>query len=168
MNRIKPLGFAVLFLSTSAGAQVCNSNPASTPNQAFSSQKNATVIQKSSHLMWAKCSVGQTPSATGCQGKAASMRWQDAQQAASDSKLAGFDNWRLPTIAELEGIVETQCHDPAVNLQVFPNTPSGGYWSSSQLPRLKTNAKVLFFFYGEPSNFYKDNPYHVRLVRDAS
>ncbi|HKO94283.1 MAG TPA: DUF1566 domain-containing protein [Polyangiaceae bacterium] len=43
--------------------------------------------------------------------------------------------WRLPTIAELQSIVDITRTSPAVDTTAFPSTPSAFFWSSS--PMLK-------------------------------
>lgn len=136
-----------------------------TPTADFVNHQDGTVTQKSSGLMWSVCSLGQNFEKGECQGKATKLNWQNAMQAAKKSQLAGYDNWRLPSIDELNLIVEIGCHNPAINLQVFPNTIGGGYWSASTVARVKKNARAMFFFYGEDSSFYKKTPYFVRLVR---
>lgn len=61
------------------------------------------------------------------------------------------EGWRLPTLAELQGIVERRCRNPAVNAQVFPDVTElyeGGakYWSSTsakELPGLFYNVDLM-------------------------
>lgn len=158
------MGTSVAF----ANPQQCDSSVKNnTPTGDFTQHQNGTLSHKKDGLMWSTCSVGQTFEKGSCKGEAKKLNWDDAMQAAKKSRLAGYDDWRLPSIDELNSIVEVGCHNPSINLTVFPNTASDGYWSSSTLKRLKSNARAMFFFYGEDSNFYKSNPYHVRFVRDA-
>jgi hypothetical protein len=42
--------------------------------------------------------------------------------------LAG-GGWRVPSINELESLVDVSQQDPAINPIVFPNTPSSLHWS---------------------------------------
>jgi hypothetical protein len=53
-----------------------------------------------------------------------------------DGGFSGHADWRLPTIKELQSIVEKQCsaptlRAPAVNVERFPNDPGLVVWSSS-------------------------------------
>jgi Protein of unknown function (DUF1566) len=45
--------------------------------------------------------------------------------------LCGFTNWRLPTVMELQGIIDYgTVVKPSVNKEWFPNTQSDSYWTS--------------------------------------
>jgi hypothetical protein len=45
--------------------------------------------------------------------------------------LASCADWRLPTLVELESIVDTGHSVPAVNPNAFPSTTPGEYWTST-------------------------------------
>lgn len=151
-----------------ASAQTCDATiENNTPASDFTSREDGTATHKKTGLMWSTCSLGQKFEKGKCKGEATKLNWEKAILAAKESRLAGHEDWRLPSIDELNSIVETGCHNPAINIEVFPDTVSAGYWSSSTVARMKSNARAMFFFYGEDSNFYKRNPYYVRLVRTA-
>ena len=44
---------------------------------------------------------------------------------------SGFDDWRLPSMKELQTLVAESRHTPAIDLAAFPSTPSTFFWSSS-------------------------------------
>ncbi len=65
----------------------------------------------------------------------ASMIWSTAitncNQLVFD-KYAGYDDWRLPNIKELQSIVDYGVRPPpAIDKTIFPNTSVGTYWSST-------------------------------------
>jgi hypothetical protein len=48
-----------------------------------------------------------------------------------DLDLAG-PGWRLPTRAELLSLVDPTRVNPAIDIEVFPNTPAGPFWSKTK------------------------------------
>jgi len=85
---------------------------------------------------------------------------------AEGKSLAGYSDWRLPNFKELQSIIERQCLDPAINLAVFPNTPSWKFWSAS--PSSGGGAWNVAFNYGFAGNYDRTSHYvFVRLVRSG-
>ncbi len=60
----------------------------------FIDNKNGTITDKSSGLMWAQQDSGR------------GMDWYEAGQYAKDARLGGHRDWRLPTAQELQYIVD--------------------------------------------------------------
>ena len=122
-------------MTTPALAQNCRAEseiPSTTPSADFDDYGDGTVSHKPTGLMWAKCPLGQ--SGPDCAtGSAEALTWREALEAARDSTLAGYTDWRLPNIKELRTLVEERCYAPAINLSVFPAASGAGlnYWSSS-------------------------------------
>ena len=63
---------------------------------------DGTITDLETNLMWAKCSGGLEYDVGVCQGISSAVNWQVALEAAGDSDLAGYDNWRLPNVKELQ------------------------------------------------------------------
>ncbi len=130
---------ALLLPSVNEASQICKaaSIPATSPTNQFTDNKNGTVTSNKTGLMWKKCSEGQVwnKGDGSCSGSTAHFSWQTAldQAKIANSKkgFAGRTDWRLPNVKELASIVEEQCYNPAINLTVFPATPSTWFWSSS-------------------------------------
>ncbi len=164
----KQLLFSILCLTLSANAvAVCNNNiQASTPDSRFTTTPD-TVSDNITGLMWMRCSLGQ--SGGGCStGSAATYTWETALHspaAANAVNTYGYGDWRLPNSKELASIVEVKCYDPAINANIFPNTPSGFYWSSSPYADSNNYAWGVYFYDGNDSSDNKVNSYFVRLVR---
>ncbi len=79
----------------------------------------------------------------------------------------GFDDWRLPTKAELEKLLDNS-KTPKINTTFFPNTVTSFYWTSD-------NRKFADVFFATAVNFStgstqeqtpNDSHLYVRLVRN--
>lgn len=77
--------------------------------------------------------------------------------------LGGFENWRLPTRKELQGIVDYGRDAPAIN-QVF-NYTSYSYWSSTTHVDRSSNAWSIDFRNGFQYYYYKNVNGSIRCVR---
>ena len=96
------------------------------------------------------------------------LGWDEATQMANNSKLGGFNDWRLPTIEELLSIAEDRCIDPSVNATIFPNSSSSQVWTSWIADELKGGAWFVHFLDGTPGLQYKGDSAAIRLVRTAN
>ncbi len=164
-------------------AQTCKPDiPASTPNWQLTDHGNGTVTDIKTGLMWKKCLEGLSGSAC-TSGSVSLFTWQQAlAQPGNNSGFAGYNDWRLPNIKELNSIVEEKCHAPAINLNRFPNTPDTSncdrdsyVWSGSPVAANEDdNAWAVGFFSGHTSfsfgcpddPLYPDDPDRERSRRD--
>ena len=91
--------------------------------------------------------------------------WKGALVFCSELRLAGHDDWRLPTINELQNIVDISQHKPAMK-KGFENVgASGYYWSSSAHVSNEEFAWIMNFKRGYEYNNYKTYERYVRCVR---
>ena len=174
MNIIRIVAcLSATLLAASLNAQTCkyDSITESTPTSRFTISDN-TVIDNTTNLEWQRCRLGTTwdASATGCPDDGISdndaYTWEQALEAAASNALNGASDWRLPNIKELNSIVEEACYDPAINLELFPDTPSDVFWSSSPTGVYRYSAWVVIFQSG--INFLindRSDIEYVRLVR---
>lgn len=153
-------------------AQTCRTDTivATTPVSHFTDQGDGTVIDEVTGLMWKVCSEGQSFNVAtgGCDGLASTDTWKEALAEALTANVIGFagwNDWRLPNQNELSSIIERQCGDPAINLEVFPATPSIKFWSASPNTNLPSIAWFVDFNEGFGDGSFVGDAFGVRLVR---
>ena len=165
-----PLALLLTLLTCAqAAAQTCRTEtevPSTTPAGRFLVHGNGTVTDTATGLIWAQCAEGLSGSAC-TEGTAAIFTWADALIRARDSTHAGYTDWRLPNVKELSSIVEERCYDPAINLAVFPNTPSSYFWSASPNGYSSGYAWVVSFSNGYANDYNRSSYNRVRLVRSG-
>jgi hypothetical protein len=154
---------------------------------------NGTATDNNTGLMWMRCSIGQKWDGTTCTGEASKHTFDDVHD--NTYSFAGFDNWRVPSIKELNTLVYCSngkqikykkdgyneveheggegCSSdirgkylrPTINQAVFPNTPASYFWSASPYASNSDSAWLLYFVSGYDVSGYRNNDYRVRLVR---
>ena len=124
----------------------------------FVDNGDGTITDKATGLMWAKDGNG-----AGC-NNGATIAWGAAITFANDLTFAGYSDWRLPNVKELQSIVDYSTYNPAIDSS-FTNTQSGYYWSSTTYADLTDFAWDVYFNYGYVDLDDKDDGYYVRPVR---
>jgi len=136
------------------------------PDSFYIDHGNGTVTDKSTGLMWQKCSLGLSGSNCGT-GVVLTYNWQVALAVANENSASGYTDWRLPNMKELESLVEVACNRPAINQTIFPVTLNGFYWSSTQSvsTNFKNYSRGISFVNGDSAILIKNSGKYVRLVR---
>ena len=124
-----------LTMSSAFAAQTCDGKT-STANEdefTFPAAIPGKAYHTKSGLEWSRCVVGQTWNATTskCDGDGERLTWQSALKISKTYRVGNHTDWRLPNLKELVSLVQRKCVDPAVELTVFPATPSNSYWTST-------------------------------------
>ena len=111
----------------------------------------------------AQKSNGSNPTQTEIDASTNSIGYLNSVNAGSG--LCGFTDWRMPTSAELQGILASS-GSPRIDTTWFPNTRASFYWSSSPYVGNSVVAWDVNFDYGSVGNGYsRSSNSHVRLVR---
>jgi Protein of unknown function (DUF1566) len=114
---------------------------------------DGTVSDTATGLMWQ-------------QGTVSGKNWEAALSYAEGLDLAGFSDWRLPYITELQTIVDFSRYNPAIDTTFFPGTVSSLYWSSTTYAYYSGYAWYVYFSSGYVSyDGIKAYVYPVRAVR---
>jgi hypothetical protein len=95
---------------------------------------------------------------------ASTYTWDGAKSYCSSLTLAG-GGWRLPSMKELQTVVDRTRTSPAIDLTAFPNTPSDYFWTSSAVSGSSGYAWFVSFGYGSPLDAGVGSNLRVRCVR---
>jgi hypothetical protein len=115
-----------------------------------------TITDTDTGLMWQKDTAPGT------------YNWRQALSYCENLTLAGYDDWRLPNIIELQSLVDYERYSPCINTTYFPQTQPSHYWSSTtnldiNLPCWAWN---IIFLSGDFTDYSKEyGASYVRAVR---
>ena len=95
---------------------------------------------------------------------------EDFIGALNSAHFGGYSDWRLPTINELDSIVNCDIPypGPTINAAYFMNTVSSFYWASTTYASGTSYAWGVNFYGGHVNGSNKGGSYYVRAVRGLS
>lgn len=128
----------------------------------YTDNGDGTVTDHVTGLMWARDGGGP-----GC-ANGAMMNWNDAIDWAQNLAFAGYTDWRLPNLRELQSIVDYSVIDPSLDALYFPNTRHYPYLTSTTSS--KDNGKAFYINFDNGrcgGTTYKHLPDFVRAVRSG-
>jgi hypothetical protein len=110
-------------------------------------------------------------SAAGVQDLTTGLTWQQTidqkQYTWDDAKsycAAMGAGWRVPSLTELQTIVDDVTEYPAIDLAIFPDTPHDDFWTSTPDPAGVAGAWYVDFFYGATDLDVLTRVFYVRCV----
>ncbi len=83
------------------------------------------------------------------------------------SGLCGYTDWRVPSVGELESLVNFNQVSPSIDTTYFPNTPASHFWSASPGAGYSPSAWNVYFNNGNSDGHLRDYSFQVRLVRSG-
>ncbi len=95
--------------------------PSGHPLHSFRNNQDGTVTDLDTGLTWQQAEVSPA------------MTWEDALKYAESLTLAGFSDWRLPNIKELQSINDETYVTPSIDKSFFPGAAATRTWSSTSL-----------------------------------
>ncbi len=138
---------------------------------------NDTITDSQTGLMWEKktTAVGSGPNLRDLRDVDNTYTWDDAMgdwidqmngrliTNVGDGGFAGYSDWRMPTLAELQTIVDTTAPG-RINAMFGPNVPAP-YWSASRRALGPSIPWYVLFGNDIPLTVGKPFFFHVRAVR---
>ena len=119
-----------------------------------------TITDSKTGLMWTKEANLRN----------ARMSWQNALNFVAKlnaDKHLGSTNWQIPTIEEMESLVDRSQHNPALPAgHPFINVVNKYYWSSTTFAGDTDNAWIVSMGSGHVMASYKSSPFYVWIVRN--
>lgn len=83
----------------------------------------------------------------------------------AESRLAGFDDWRIPSVEELFLLADRTRSVPAIDTEFFPDCPSDWFWTSTPYAPVSGYAWNVSFGDGNSSGSNRYSHGFVRAVR---
>jgi hypothetical protein len=122
---------------------------------------NGTVSDSKTKLMWQK---GGPPLYD------LSYTWDGALSYCEGLTDAGYSDWRLPNIKELESLVDDSRNSPPIDTTLFPNARKWKYWSSTTLENYESYAWTVDFTSIGDATYPKKTgyQYYTRCVRGGN
>jgi hypothetical protein len=167
--------FAVLFfmilsfLSTDSWATCLNGGAPMNPSSVYQINQDGTVLDTRTGLVWKRCLEGL--SGEQCEtGTATNLKWSAAFNYVKTHSFADKTDWRMPNIRELTTLSELCRTYPAINTEVFPNTPKdGNMLSSTPLAHNTWFTWKTSLAWGNPQDEYLElYGGYLRLVRSGA
>ena len=96
------------------------------------------------------------------------MSWDQAREYAESLPLNGKHDWRIPTLAELESLLDRTRGRPDGRPPMREEVPFRdhlSYWSSTTFELHTKNAWIVMFDGAYVLSYYKSSSYYVRCVR---
>lgn len=99
------------------------------------------------------------------QQAASDKNWEGALSYCEGLSLAGYDDWRLPSMNELKSIVDYKKTNPSIDKMAFSDAVGNTYWSATSHWVYTDSAWLVSFDYGNGKYANKSDRYYARALR---
>ena len=136
---------------------------------------DGTFTDLNTGLMWemkvaggGTCRVDLHAVNAACDWEQATGAWITAINAEGGTGFAGHNDWRVPTVKELQSLIDYSTVSPAVSAGFPGAVAATDYWSSTQDAGDALDAWVVNFNDSDIFSVLKDFTFRVRAVRGGS
>ena len=109
---------------------------------AGSTSDHVAVIDQTTGLMWSVESLGDPAEPDD------GITQEHCVERCRRLRLLGHDDWRLPTRAELAGLIDDTRHEPAIDTAAFPRVKPRWHWTSTPAAWSSASAWLVNFYLG--------------------
>ncbi|RLK56276.1 uncharacterized protein DUF1566 [Stenotrophomonas rhizophila] len=155
----QPVNVGAAVNSASHTKVFANGSQAENGSIDFNRTDHVAIIDHATGLMWAVKSIGDSDGDP--------MSQADCEKACGELRLLGHDDWRLPTRAELAGLVDDTRHEPSIDTNLFPGVLPRWHWTSTAAAWSSASAWVVGFSGGYVYSSHRDGSGFVLAVRRA-
>lgn len=106
---------------------------------------HVAVLDRTTGLMWSVESLGDPAEPDD------GTTQEHCVELCKQLRLLGYDDWRLPTRAELAGLIDDTRHSPAIDTAAFPRVKPRWHWTSTPAAWSAASAWSVYFYDGDVS-----------------
>ena len=103
---------------------------------------HVAVIDHHAGLMWSVESLGDP------NDHDSGVSQDKCIELAREYNLLGYEDWFLPSRAQLASLVDDTRHEPAIDTHLFPRVKPRWHWTSTPCAWSSASAWFVYFYYG--------------------